>query len=246
MIDEPKPYDGRIFTHQKLYCEGAIKPEFRGYIHYFILFSGILVYAFVKLILISKTPTTLLISVLFMLAFIMCYIISTVYHICDSEKETEILLQKLDHVVVSFFMYLTVVSLSLLLPYIYKIIMVGLSSGFLFISLYSIFDSPSNVIYELGIIGTGVLFLPVLYQYMTTFEWICAMSVVFLDVIAGFFFFSEKNLTYISPEIFGYHEVFHLLTSFSKIPGYLMVYSIFDRTSSVPVSDTIIEDILHT
>ena len=26
MVDEPKPYDGRIFTYQTLYCEGAIKP----------------------------------------------------------------------------------------------------------------------------------------------------------------------------------------------------------------------------
>ena len=71
-VDGPKPYDGRIFTYQTLYCEGAIKPEFRGYIHYFVLFSGILVYAIIELLEVSKTPTTTLISVLFMMSFVAC------------------------------------------------------------------------------------------------------------------------------------------------------------------------------
>jgi channel protein (hemolysin III family) len=244
IVDDAKPYDGRIFTYQTLYCEGAIKPEFRGYIHYFILFSGILVYAIIEILKVSKTPTTKLISVLFMMSFVACYVVSTIFHICESDKETEILLQKLDHVAISFFMYFTIVSISLILPNHYRLIMVGISTGFLLLNLYNIFNSPSNVVYEIGIIGIGVLFLPVLYQYMTSFEWVCALSIVVLDVIAGYVFFKEQNLGFVSPEIFGYHEIFHLLTSFSKIPGYLMIHSIFDRTSSVPVSDNIIENVL--
>jgi channel protein (hemolysin III family) len=244
IVDDAKPYDGRIFTYQTLYCEGAIKPEFRGYIHYFILFSGILVYAIIEILKVSKTPTTKLISVLFMMSFVACYVVSTIFHICESDKETEILLQKLDHVAISFFMYFTIVSISLILPNHYRLIMVGISTGFLLLNLYNIFNSPSNVVYEIGIIGIGVLFFPVLYQYMTSFEWVCAVSIVVLDVIAGYVFFKEQNLGFVSPEIFGYHEIFHLLTSFSKIPGYLMIHSIFDRTSSVPVSDNIIENVL--
>ena len=243
-VDEPKPYDGRIFTYQTLYCEGAIKPEFRGYIHYFVLFSGILVYAIIELLEVSKTPTTTLISVLFMMSFVACYAVSTTFHVCESDKETEILLQKLDHVAISFFMYFSIVSVSLILPNYYRLMMVGISTGFLLLNLYNIFNSPSNVVYEIGIIGIGVLFLPMLYQYMTSFEWICASSIVVLDVIAGYFFFKEQNFGFVSPDIFGYHEIFHLLSTFSHIPGYLMVHSIFERTSSVPASDKIIENVL--
>lgn len=37
-----------------------------------------------------------------MMSFVACYAVSTTFHVCESDKETEILLQKLDHVAISF------------------------------------------------------------------------------------------------------------------------------------------------
>jgi len=230
---EPDAYDGRLFKNQTLYCEGASKPFFRGYIHYFILFSGILVIALIELLKSSNTHTTKTIAVLFMLSFAVCYTISAFYHNCEYDKENEIFMQKLDHVAVSFAMYFTVVPLSLLLPMSYRIALLGLTTGFLLLNLYNIFKSPTNIVYELGIIGMGVLFLPVLYSYMTGFEWTCAMLIVLFGVITGLMFFSETNLPYISPKIFGYHEIAHLLLGISHIFGFFMVRSIFSRLSNM-------------
>jgi len=223
-------YDGRLFKNQTLYCEGAIKPFFRGHIHYFILFSGILVIALIDLLKSAKTSTTAIIAVLFMLSFAASYTASTFFHNVEYDNETEIFIQKLDHVAISFAMYFTVVPVSLLLPLTYRIALLGLTTGFLLLNLYNIFKSPSNIIYELGIIGMGVLFLPVLYYYMTGFEWACAMTIVFFGVITGFMFFTETNLPFISPAIFGYHEIAHLLLGISHIFGFFMVRSIFSRT----------------
>jgi len=212
---------------------GALKPVFRGHIHYFIIFSGILVLALIELLKSSNTYTTQTIAILFMLSFVACYTISAFYHNCDYDKKTEIFMQKLDHVAVSFAMYFTVVPLSLLLPLTYRITLLGLTTGFLLLNLYNIFKSPSNIVYELGIIGMGVLFLPVLYSYMTGFEWICAMLIVLFGVITGLMFFSETNLPFISPKIFGYHELAHLLLGISHIFGFFMVRSIFSRLPEV-------------
>jgi len=66
---------------------------------------------------------------------------------------------------------------------------------------------------------------------MTGFEWACAMTIVFFGVITGFMFFTETNLPFISPAIFGYHEIAHLLLGISHIFGFFMVRSIFSRTS---------------
>ena len=189
-----------------------------------------MVLAFIELMKSVKTPTTTLIAVLFMLSFTACYVISTIYHFCEHDKETEIFIQKLDHVAVSFGMYFTVVPLSLLLPQTYQTVLLLLTTVFLVLSIYNIFKSPSNIIYELGIIGMGVLFLPILYYYMTSFEWACAMTIVLFGVITGFMFFLELEVPFVSPEIFGYHEVAHLLLGISHIFGFFMVRSIFLRT----------------
>ena len=232
-MEESLSNDGRLFAHQKLYCEGALKPFFRGHIHYFIIFSGILILAFIELVKSAKTPTTQLIAVLFMLSFIVCYTISTIYHNCEHDKETEIFIQKLDHVAISFAMYFTVVPLSLLLPRLYQTFLLVFMTGFLLLNLYNIFKSPSNIIYELGIIGMGVLFLPILYSYMTSFEWESAMTIVLFGVITGFMFFLELDVPFVSPEIFGYHELAHLLLGISHVFGFFMVRSIFLRINDV-------------
>ena len=228
---DPKPHDNRLFDNQALYYEGGIKPTWRGYIHYITLFSGICVLALIELIKVAKTPSTIILSILFILSLIACYSASMIYHVCDSDKENEILFQKMDHIMISFFMYFTILPLSLILPIIPRIALVVLSTGFLILNLYNIYNLTPNLAYEIAIIAIGVLFFPFFYFYMTTFEFICACSVVVIDIIAGYYFFKEKNFSFISPDIFGYHEIFHFLSLIANIPGYFMIYSIIDRTS---------------
>ena len=74
-----------------------------------------------------------------------------------------------------------------------------------------------------------VLFLPVFYFFMNRFEWICSIILALLGFISGYIFYYKISLPFISPSIFGYHEVAHILWGITHVLAYYMIRSIFAR-----------------
>ena len=225
-------HDGRMFRNEIIYSEGEQKPVYRGYMHYVVLFSGILILGFIVLLKSAKTPTNTLMAALLMISLIACYSISAFFHICDYDKETEIFVQKLDHTAVSFTLYFLVVTASLVLPRMYQNVLLVLLTSCLSLNLYHIYNPPAIMAYQIGIMGIGILFLPIYYFYMTSFEFLCAAIISVFAVIAAYVFFYRINLPFILPEIFGYHEVAHVIEGITQIFGFLMARSIFSRTTT--------------
>jgi hypothetical protein len=229
-------HDGRMFRNKIIYFEGEQKPSYRGYMHYLVLFSGILIFGLIVLLQSAKTPTATLLAALLMISLIVCYTISTFFHICEYDKETEIFIQKLDHTAVSFAMYFLIVSASFVLPQIYQTVLLVLITGCLSLNLYYIYKTPANMAYQIGIMVIGILFLPIYYFYMTRFEFLCTTIISVFAAIAAYIFFYKINLPFILPEIFGYHEVAHVIEGITQIFGFLMARSIFSRMPIVSTS----------
>lgn len=222
-------HDGRMFRNEIIYCEGEKKPLYRGYMHYVVLFSGILIFGFILLLQSAKTPTAKLIAAILMISLIACYTISAFFHNCDYDKETEIFVQKLDHTAVSFTMYFLVVAASFVLPQIYQTLLLVLLTSCLSINLYYIYKTPANMAYQIGIMLIGILFVPLFYFYMTSFEFLCTIMISVFALIAAYVFFYKINLPFILPEIFGYHEVAHVIEGITQVFGFFMTRSIFSR-----------------
>ena len=229
-------HDGRMFRNKIIYFEGEQKPLYRGYMHYLVLFSGILIFGLVVLLQSTKTPTTTLVAALLMISLIGCYTISAFFHICEYDKETEIFIQKLDHTAVSFAMYFLIVSASFVLPQIYQTMLLVLTTGCLTLNIYHIYKTPAIMAYQIGIMGIGILFLPIFYFYMTSFELLCATFVSVFALIAVYIFCYKINLPFILPEIFGYHEIAHIIEGITQVFGFLMARSIFLRMPIVSES----------
>ena len=221
--------DGRIFNDQLTYAEGEKKPLLRGVMHFLVFFSGIIIFACIELVKTAKTPTTKVVAFLLMFSLFACYAVSAFFHNCEYDNETEIYIQKLDHIIISLSKYFFVVAVSFVLPWAYQFTLLSLTTVLLLLNFYHISTTPIYLGYHLGIIIMPVLFLPVFYFFMNRFEWICSIILALLGFISGYIFYYKISLPFISPSIFGYHEVAHILWGITHVLAYYMIRSIFSR-----------------
>ena len=223
--------DGRIFQNELLYCEGRLKPLLRGFIHLFGLCSGIIPIGLFEIVKIANNDKIMLMFACFyFISNFICYFISSLFHILSWPANVEIILQKIDHIMVCVYCVSTILlwayslfPLKLQLPLmITSLILLG-------VNVYKIYTcQPSLLVQSLnGLVS--LLYLPFFYMYTTKKEFAFCGIIFFLCIIATIIFIKEIDLPFVDSTIFGHHEVFHLLLAVVGVTGYFMLHSMIKR-----------------
>lgn len=221
--------DTRLFIDETLYCEGLVKPKFRGKIH--LLSLLVFPYAFYKLYCIANGFTyAFFIGSISLLTNLLCFAISALYHVCNWSLENEIILQKMDHFMISLWCFGMMFPIGFLLfPETEGLYFIGMTFLAFVANGYCIYNSRPSIIAASIVPSVILLYVFTCYKHMNNWEWISMWS-VFAFQIAGTIIFSLKiDIGLISSEIFGYHEFFHFLSLFAAFFVYQVNYSIVSR-----------------
>jgi channel protein (hemolysin III family) len=232
-----------------MYCEGRMKPLFRGAFHFF----GLLVITpFWLCVLISYLESHvhfLTFGILFFGNFF-CWFTSSMFHVYPWKITEEIRWQKLGR-----YIFLVCFSFSNLIDFLdHSAIFVNIFCSYTPFAML-VLSNTSHVINEIILISTiGLLFICMIigiYQvhvlkgsrmfsqlvmiafsfpsylllsnYLTIVERACAMAGLFSYIIGTIIF--AKRYCNFWPNIFGYHEIFHLFTLIAGYLGYYLLYS---------------------
>jgi predicted membrane channel-forming protein YqfA (hemolysin III family) len=231
VYDENDPLckkDGRMFNNCILYCEGAHKPTFRGFFHLLatLMFPYIL-WQYYELT--SKSDAFVFFLSMFCVATgFLTVLISALYHMVDWAVDQEILINKLDHVaLIIFTMSIFYPTLLLLLPTTIGYIFCAIITGLTVWNIYGTLYQPPSLFRMMSVPFSQVPTFYHYYELMTSFEWnafwTCGISQI-IGVI-GF----VKEMTCFDPDVFGFHEFYHITTIVSIIAAYAMNYSIVER-----------------
>jgi channel protein (hemolysin III family) len=223
--------DGRMFEDELLYCEGRHKPLLRGFIHLFGLCSGIIPLGLFEIIKIAQNDTILIIlACCYFISNFICYFISSLFHILKWPSNVEIVLQKIDHIMVCLYCVVTIVLWSYALFPLKIQLPLSISSLILLcINIYKIYNcEPSLLIQSLtGLVS--ILYIPFFYAYTTKREFAFAGTILLLATIGVILFIKEIDIPFIDNTILGHHEIFHLLLAIVGLIGYFMLHSIIYR-----------------
>mmetsp|Transcript_1390 Transcript_1390/g.1890 ORF Transcript_1390/g.1890 Transcript_1390/m.1890 type:complete len:273 (+) Transcript_1390:135-953(+) len=220
-------------SKEKLYREGRHKPLLRGVLHE-IQFVCWPIYAYLLLKGLHR-PKSLFAGWLFLLSYAICFGSSSQYHRRKWwSNEAEKFMQRLDYCGIFFIICgsYSVPSL-LLLGETGKMVLCVMWSGCLY-GCWRVLvqNSTSNTVAYI-IVGSSLFpWISELLKELTDFEAYCAGISWTLLFIAVLIFSSGK--CDLSPNIFGYHEVFHVFISSASIFTYLCTYSIIRRYESQP------------
>lgn len=239
-----KKLDNRLFPDHLLYCEGMPKPTMRGVLH--LICSLLIPFGFWHLVIRESNGNGIgqCAAAIYLFGQFFCVFISTIYHIGKYSPQTEIILQKLDHCGIAVCTTAVNYPVSLLLlpsPF---------GGWFLTISTLSCLWTCWNIlerrpgVWRLVVTASVVLFfLPLLAYYMTTYEFLCVLSNIFFMSIGVYIFASRSPDPF--PQVFGYHEVFHVFTVIGFLSIYLCNWSVLRRTCNPYHLDRdIFEDVL--
>jgi predicted membrane channel-forming protein YqfA (hemolysin III family) len=221
--------DGRIFNNYKLYCEGAHKPEYRGFFHWLSLF--IFPYIFYKYWQLTKDadPATFYLAMFCVAIGFVTMLISALYHIIEWTAPYEIAINKADHLALivcamSIFLPTLLLMLPKWLGYPFFAIIVGLTAWNWYGTLYE----PPSLFRMMSVPFSQV---PTFYHYyllMTDFEWYSFWTCGITQMVGVFGFVRE--FTPFDPDTIGFHEIYHGTTIVSIVAAYLMNYSIIGRS----------------
>lgn len=221
--------DGRIFNNCKLYCEGAHKPIYRGFIH--LLAMLMFPYIFWKYLELTKdadTPTFYLALFCVIMGFI-TVTISALYHTVEWTVSQEIAINKADHLaLIIFTTSIFLPTLLLMLPkwlgYTFCAIIVGLTVWNIYGTLYE----PPSLFRMMSVPFSQVPTFYHYYKLMTNFEWYSFWTCGISQIVGVIGF--VKEITPFDPDVFGFHEIYHISTIVSIVAAYLMNYSIIGRS----------------
>ena len=221
--------DNRLFIDELLYCEGLVKPILRGKVHLLSLLA--FPYAFYKLYCSANGFTyAFFIGSISLLTNLLCFSTSAVYHVYNWSLETEIILQKMDHFMISLWCFGMMFPIGFLIfPVSEGHYFMGLTFIAFIVNVYCIYNSTPSIIAASIVPSIILLYVSTCYKHMNSLEWV-SMWCVFAFQLAGTIIFSLKIDTgFISPELFGYHELFHCLSLFAAFFVYQVNYSIVSR-----------------
>lgn len=218
--------DGRLFADELLYCEGKHKPWFRGKIH---LASLVLAPAALHHIT-SVSPW------IYMNLFgnILCFAMSGIYHTFKWSPRTEIILQKLDHQAISLW------TVTMMTPIAFHIFPTEIRVKFMTI-LFATFianscatwsSRPSTMLAS-SIPLSLLLFIDECLKYMSSTELTFMMfGFAFQSVGTVMYTLSNKGYRLCGKDkIFGYHELFHIMTVGAAYYIYMLNHTIGERSS---------------
>lgn len=219
--------DGRMFNNCLLYCEGAHKPKWRGWLHVLAVFM--FPYIFWKFYELTAGTNHFYLAMFCVFAGFATMLISALYHTVCWTVSQEILINKLDHVsLILFTMSIFYPTLLLLLPSHIGYPFCAIITGLALWNVYSSFNHPPSLFRMMAVPFSQV---PVLYHYflhMTQIEWGAFWTSAISQILGVLGFVNEY--TPFDPDVFGFHEIYHVSTIVSFVAAYVMNYSILGRT----------------
>lgn len=224
--------DGRIFNNCKLYCEGAHKPEYRGFFHLLaVIMFPYIFWKYWELTSLSSEPLPFYLAMFCVFSGFITVTISALYHIVPWTAEQEIMINRADHLsLIVFAMSVFLPALLLMLPkwlgYPFFVLIVSLTAWNWYKTLPS--GGHPSLFRMMAVPFSQVPTFYHYYKLMTDFEWYafwtCGASQI-LGVL-GF----VKEFTFFDPNVMGFHEIYHISTIISIVAAYMMNYSIIGRS----------------
>ena len=235
--------DNRLFTYEKLYCEGSFKPEYRGKIHLWSLLA--LPYAVWHLYQGTGGFTyPFFIGAINLLGNLCCFGVSGFYHVFDWTLETEIILQKLDHSIISLWCAIMMFPVAILLfPTKKCILYISISIISCIINWVCIYNSKPSILVAAVTPTIIIFFIDLCYKNMTSWEFISILSVFFFQGLGTFVFSTKFEISIMKSDIFGYHELFHVVSLFGAFFLYQLSYSIAVRHNEIKEPVEVIETV---
>ena len=221
----------RLDFNEFMYCEGCLNPYYRGRLHGLVALSIPIGWYFI--LLNCETQFTRFIYSVYMFCNFISYSTSYFFH-RESFKygpDIENLSIKLDR----FFIFLNIsgnftpVSVIFLKKTGFYFLTILWSGSF--IEFLRIFGFNRNKWWEPMLFGaTAFLFTGELYETMTPYEFWMTMSSYLASIIGGICFGLKIPDTL--PEIWGYHEYYHLSVSIAAVIVYFINYSLSTHSIS--------------
>lgn len=219
--------DNRLFPGTLLYCEGRNKPTFRGKLHAIGVAALCPYWIFIASSSIDSLQEMFAMG-MFIMGTFLCWGCSALYHCMDWTVKQEILIQRLDHSGIFLCIGCSFTPIVILLCQQANALVLLLSMVVTWsIAMYGIWHSCCK---QQGIILLCVLNIaltvPVciyVSSLLTNFEKLYGVLSI-ASYSLGAVVFGKQIIDPI-PHIFGYHELFHLLTLIATCFAYLMYLS---------------------
>lgn len=220
--------DNRLFSEHLLYCEGMPRPKFRGLSHALCCFILPIGYYYLYLEA-YPNPYAIISAIAYIGTNLFCCVISALYHMGKWSPRTEIFLQKVDHCGIAICTAGTYYPMAMtLLSYPVGVSFAGLATLTALWAGWNIFHGRPGV-WRLMIIGSlMIIYLPIFcLYYITLQEFLSIMGNCLFQFIGAMIFINQWPDPF--PNIFGYHEVFHVFTIVGFFCVYLANWSILHR-----------------
>lgn len=220
--------DGRLHPDFPLYCEGMIKPTCRGVLHMVCTFL-LPIAAWHLMDQANGDFSGELCAIIYVVSNIWCYGASALYHVGKWSPKWEILLQKLDHTGIA------VMSVGTFVPT--AVLLFSEWEGVLFVLLMlaacawcvqGIIAGHPSLIRQAIVPAVSLLFLPRLVYAYNKLELICYFTTIVVKATGIAVFIKQRPDPW--PEVFGYHEVWHVFVVVGGIFIYIANWSMILRT----------------
>lgn len=166
-------FEEKLFSNELLYCEGLYKPYLRGKIH--ALWLLLAPYAAYIVYYSCQNPIASYIS---LFGNVVCFSCSAVFHIGTWTRPTEIILQKLDHISISFWCVCMMAPFYNILPVFIVLPFYGLLATTFCINTYKILMSTPSTMWHVFVPGSIAPFLYFIYIYCEPLTWIYIWAVI--------------------------------------------------------------------
>jgi predicted membrane channel-forming protein YqfA (hemolysin III family) len=199
-----------------LYCEGTLKPTFRGVFNFFALF--LFPYIFWKYYELTRDKSMFVfcLAMFCVLSGFITILISALYHIVEWNVPSEILINKLDHLsLIIFTMSVFYPTLLLLLPTYIGYPFCAIITGLTIWNLYGTLYQPPSLFRMMSVPFSQVPTLYHYYELMTSFEWgafwTCGISQILgvLGFVKEFTIFDPEVIDWFPRSIPHYNNHFH-------------------------------------
>lgn len=204
------------------------QPKFRGSSHHFMFFVSII--ASIFLILKSTSSTELVATIVYSIGLLSMFGFSALYHRKKTTLEIKQRLRKLDHtgiflMIAGTFTPICLLSLPLesglkLLTIIWSVAAVGILQSIFFSKIHRLLRASIYLIAG----WVALPFMPILIASLSFIKLIL--------VVAGGIIYSIGATAYgfripkLSPEVFGFHEFFHILVIIAAILHFIVIYGL--------------------
>ena len=225
--------DNRLFSDETLYCEGLFKPKLRGKVHLFslVIFPLVCWHLYKGA---GGFTYPFFISAVNLVTNLCCFTVSALYHILDWSLEEEITMQKLDHLSISLWCIGMMFPVAFLLFPIKngKIFITVVIIAFI-INCICIYTSKPSLFFSSLVPSSILLFVNLCYKYMTTWEFLSMIAVFIFQGLGTIVLSIKFELEFMDSTIFGYHELFHVLSLFAAFFIYQISYSAASRYKEI-------------